>query len=191
MMAVFRGVPIKGQIYQTQTIQIDSFDQYGSYRCEVTNPLYLKKPLISTNSSLLSSVKCKFICHELLSFFHMLLFTHRYIASIVPKFTFNPRGTINNTHVPWGIPYTIKGCRFQTTFLKGFDAYWLKDGVKLLASLIEPLEGVGEVAFSDLSFRSLTTENNGTYRCVLELSGNPIQYSSPFHLQIQSNLISL
>ena len=50
------------QLYETNPIQIDSFDQYGSYRCEVKNPLYLRKAVLSKNSSLLSSVNCKFIC---------------------------------------------------------------------------------------------------------------------------------
>ena len=125
----------------------------------------------------------------------MLLFTHDNVTMIyyfntVPKFISNPHGTINNTHVPWGIPYTIKGCRFQTTFLKGFVAYWLKDGVKLPA-LIETVEGNEEVVFPDFSFRSLTTKNNGTYQCVLELPGNPILYSSPFHLKIKSKCLTL
>ena len=60
MKATLRKIDF--QLYETNAIQIDSFEQYGSYRCEVKNPLYLRKPVVSKNSSLLSSVNCKFIC---------------------------------------------------------------------------------------------------------------------------------
>ena len=60
MKATLRKIDF--QLYETNAIQIDSFDQYGSYRCEVKNALYLRKPVVSKNSSLLSSVNCKCIC---------------------------------------------------------------------------------------------------------------------------------
>ena len=113
--------------------------------------------------------------------------------SPVPKFITNPYNNIKNIintnnrdTVLWGIPYSIKGCRFQATLQQGMKHYWLKDNNTRMFSSVRRVRESDDLQFNDISFKSLSIHDNGTYQCVLEFPGRSILYSSQFHLNVKS-----
>ena len=87
-----------------------------------------------------------------------------------------------------GILFTIKGCQFESTFTKGFDAYWIKDGNFYKRAEIEKAR-FQLINFKDLRLQYLTAEHNGSYKCALKLSGKPLQLSKPLDVVLEGKII--
>lgn len=86
-----------------------------------------------------------------------------------------------------GTPLTIKGCQFESTFSKGFDAYWMKDGVWYRKAEISKGENRDVLVFKDLQFKQLRDDDNGTYRCALDFSGRQLQLSKSVDVVLEGD----
>ena len=96
-----------------------------------------------------------------------------------------PEGSSKNSSLPFRTPFTIKGCQFKTTFEKGFDAYWMKDGLRYKKADIFRTREKDTFGFRDLQFKQLAANDNGTYRCALNVSGSPLQLSTTVDIVLE------
>jgi len=109
-----------------------------------------------------------------------------------PIISKNPEGSVKYGPLRMGTQFTIKGCHIKSTFVKGFYAYWMKDGQHYEKVEMKRNEKK-ELVFPDLQFNRLSDNHNGSYRCALNIPGRQLQLSNPVdvHLEGDSSLYSI